>query len=450
MSPSTKALIVFVKPPIAGEVKTRIGATLGYKKAARIYEQLLIYTARLCQQLNGVEVYVFHGNQIDSLDIWGRFHNKVQVEGDLGKKMAHAFEYCFKQGHKKVIGIGSDCISISKDDLTEAFYCLEKCDIVFGPAEDGGYYLIGMSDYEPFLFQNMPWSQPSLLLETLEKCKSECKKVNLLRTLSDIDFEEDLYKHKVALQKFNPSFFSFLDRTKELSISVIIPTLNEESTILKCIQKLSLPDPRINEIIVVDGGSKDQTVKIAKQSTEKAKVIVSNQKGRALQMNLGALNAQGNFLYFVHADTLVPSSYINDIEKQIKKGYITGGFRFKFDSKHPLLKLNAFLTRFPFLICRGGDQTLDLEKRLFDQVDGYKDELTIMEEYDLIQRVRKRGVQFGVIPKSVIVSARKYNENSYWKVQYANFIAFTMYKKGEPEDEIKKKYNKQLNLDRYE
>ena len=204
----------------------------------------------------------------------------------------------------------------------------------------------------------------------------------------------------------------------------------------------------MKEIIVVDGKSEDQTIALAKNTA--AKVIVSPKRGRAQQMNYAAEKAKGNYLYFVHADTKVTNTYLDDIQTQIKKGKKAGCYRFKFDRNHPLLKLNAFMTRFPFLICRGGDQTLFIEKRLFEQLDGFNDELCIMEEYDLLMRLKKRGIPFGIIPKSVIVSARKYEKNGYWKVQYANFRAFNMFKNGKSQEKIKEKYNELLKIERYE
>lgn len=448
MKPSVHALIVFVKPPESGKVKTRLGKTIGFEKAASVYEQLLIYTANICAKLEQTTVYIFHSGKTAPLAIWQEFENELQTDGDLGKKMAHAFQFCFQKGHQKVIGIGSDCISIQHTDIEAAFNKLTNKDIVFGPAQDGGYYLIGMRQYFSFLFQNMPWSQPQLLEKTLDQCHTNEKSVALLQELSDIDYEEDLYAHKKELQTFNPTFFSFLNQNEKLSVSVIIPALNEEKTISACIKALTTNDYRLREIVVVDVKSEDNTAEIASNSM--AKVIISDERSRSKQMNLGAEHAKGNYLYFVHADTKVPQSYLNDIEKKIDSGYESGCYRFKFDSKHPILKINSFMTRFPFLICRGGDQSLFIKKERFEQLGDFKEELSIMEEYDLLLRLKKNKIKFGIMPKSVVVSARKYEKNGYWKVQHANFSAFRMFKKGRSQEEIKKVYNERINIQRYE
>jgi len=448
MNPSTKALIVFVKAPEPKKVKTRLGESIGYKKAAYVYEQLLNYTAQVCEKLDDTDVYIFHDEKISQNIIWEKFNNQLQIKGDLGQKMEHAFGYCFEKGYKKVACIGSDCITIQPKDLENAFFDLENKELVFGPATDGGYYLIGMRNLYPIVFQNMPWSQSNLLLSTLEICKSKGLSVTILRTLSDIDYEDDLLSHKEELKMFNKEFFSFLDDEQEFKLSVIIPAYNEEKTILKCIELLDTTDNRLKEIIVVDGQSSDQTVSLAKKTA--AKVIVSPQKGRAFQMNYGASQSIGNYLYFVHADTQVPASYLDDIQSQKEAKIKVGCYRFKFDTNHTLLKLNAFMTRFPFLICRGGDQTLFIEKKLFDQLDGFDEKHTIMEDYSILQKVKKRKENFRVIPKNVIVSSRKYDENSYWKVQYANYIAYNMFKKGKSQEEIKKKYKQLIKLERYE
>jgi rSAM/selenodomain-associated transferase 1 len=210
MKPFANAVIVFVKPPRSGKVKTRLGRTIGFDLAASVYEQLLRYTAGLCEALEETKVYIFHADFISQSSIWDDFKNNLQIEGDLGEKMADAFRYCFEKGHQKVIGIGSDCITIKEHDLYLAFDQLDEKNTVFGPAEDGGYYLIGMQQYFDFIFQKMPWSSPDLLEKTFEACRFHNKSISLLRELSDIDNAQDLYKHKKELQAFNPEFFAFL------------------------------------------------------------------------------------------------------------------------------------------------------------------------------------------------------------------------------------------------
>ena len=228
-----------------------------------------------------------------------------------------------------------------------------------------------------------------------------------------------------------------------MKISIIIPVKNEEKIIehqLKYILNCISEDV---EIIVVDGGSTDKTLEIAKKYPVLS--FISPKTGRASQMNYGARQAKGSILYFVHIDSTPPKSFVQDILASIKAGYPMGTYRQKFDSNHLLLKINAFFTRFDFDWCRGGDQSFFIKKSLFFEMHGYNEDYVIMEEYEFLNRVRKQN-RLKIIPKYVITSARKYDLNSYWKVMLANFEAFKSFRKGTKSEEIAKNYKKKLNF----
>ncbi|MEO9484773.1 MAG: TIGR04283 family arsenosugar biosynthesis glycosyltransferase [Ekhidna sp.] len=228
-------------------------------------------------------------------------------------------------------------------------------------------------------------------------------------------------------------------------ISVIIPTLNEEERIGSLLKFLtSHPLKNRFEVIVVDGESEDKTAVIAR--TFDVPVYTSDPCSRALQMNKGAKEAKGDVLYFVHADVQLVPSFVNDIIEAVSKGFESGCYRFKFDNpSNPLLHINGFFTRFPFKWCRGGDQTLFITKEAFSRIDGFDERFVIMEDYNLLDRLGQEGLSFKVIAKSIKVSARKYETNSYLKVQAANLKAMKMYKKGESPDLIKKFYTSALD-----
>ena len=229
-----------------------------------------------------------------------------------------------------------------------------------------------------------------------------------------------------------------------MKIAVIIPTYNEEENIGKLIRSLlaNKQEAFIN-IIVSDAGSTDNTIQVAKDAGANVAEI-SPQKGRAMQMNYGASISREEILYFIHADTQVHADFVADINEAIKQHYDMGCYRYKFDSKHPLLKVNGFFTRFPFIWCRGGDQTLFVKRSVFDQLEGYKT-MKIMEEYDFIQRAGQAGFKFKILPKNILVSARKYETNSYLKVLYANYQVMKMWKRGASDDEMASQYKKLLN-----
>jgi rSAM/selenodomain-associated transferase 2 len=227
-------------------------------------------------------------------------------------------------------------------------------------------------------------------------------------------------------------------------ISIIIPVLNEEANIKKLVPYLqNCPGNKNTEIVVVDGGSTDNS--IATAQLLKATVIISGTKGRAAQMNAGAAAAKHPILYFVHADTLPPLSFFEDITSSVTAGFNAGRYQTKFDSKKWLLKFNAFFTRFDWFICYGGDQTLFVTKLLFEKLNGYNSNLLIMEEYDFVTRAKKFS-RYKILNQYTLVSARKYESNPWWRVQLANYKIVKLYKKGVPQKELVEKYRKMLNL----
>ncbi|MEO6190480.1 MAG: TIGR04283 family arsenosugar biosynthesis glycosyltransferase [Saprospiraceae bacterium] len=226
-------------------------------------------------------------------------------------------------------------------------------------------------------------------------------------------------------------------------ISIIIPTLNEEEQLMQLLPYLkNCCIETVTEIIIVDGGSTDNTLNIANQYD--LNVLHSNQKCRATQMNLGALEAQYDILYFIHADSRPPLTFPKDIHNAIQVGYEMGRYRTKFDKSNFLLKINAFFTRFDWFICYGGDQTLFICKSLFEKINGYNEKFLQMEEYDLVTRAKELA-SYRIIPKDAIVSSRKYNHNSWLRVQLANTRVLRLYKKGMPQEELAKLSNKSLS-----
>ena len=226
-----------------------------------------------------------------------------------------------------------------------------------------------------------------------------------------------------------------------MNLSIIIPTFNEAENISRLVGFLHNHSGD-KEIIVSDGGSTDDTLVIAKKAG--ASVVVSPQKGRAGQMNYGASLAKGDVLYFIHADTTPPCSFFKDIEIAIVEGFSFGRYRTAFDSKKIILNINAFFTRFDLFECYGGDQTMFISQKLFNEIGGFDASMKIMEDYDLVSRAKKLG-RYKIIQKAALISARKYDTNSWWKVQTANYTIIKMYKKGASQNEMVERYKKLLD-----
>ena len=227
-----------------------------------------------------------------------------------------------------------------------------------------------------------------------------------------------------------------------MQISVIIPTWNESVRIGPLVEFIfQHGSDLIADVVVVDGSSSDNTA--AQAQAAGASVIVCPERSRAIQMNVGANQATADILYFIHADVQLITSFATDIVNSVLEGYTCGCYRYVFDSTNPMLRINGYCTRFDGIMCRGGDQTLFVTKRAFDDLEGFDAFFSIMEDYDFIQRLRKK-YRFKIIPKNVIVSARKYETNSWLRVQLANLSVFIMFFHGQHPDKMKKFYKRIL------
>lgn len=221
-----------------------------------------------------------------------------------------------------------------------------------------------------------------------------------------------------------------------MTLSIIIPVLNEEENLKVLLPYLKKNAFDANEIIVVDGGSQDATSLIAQN--EKAKIIASD-KGRAKQMNAGAKVATGEILYFLHADTFPPKGYDTLIKEVVNAGKSAGCFRMKFDSHHWWLRLAGWFTRFNWKICRGGDQSLFITKSLFEKIGAYDENYLIYEDNVLIAELYNRNT-FTVLQKAVITSARRYEEKGVWRLQYHFWRIHLMKRLGHSPDRLYEYY----------
>ena len=200
------------------------------------------------------------------------------------------------------------------------------------------------------------------------------------------------------------------------TISIIIPVLNEAnhiSGLLEYLQSEAHPK-NLKEIIVVDGGSTDTTLELAKA---KGAIVTCSDKGRAKQMNKGAKLAKGSVLYFLHADTYPPKHY-DQLILQAMNGQISSGcFRMKFNTNKWFLHFFAWFSRINHKLCRGGDQSLFVLKELFRKTNGFNEDYIIYEDSEFIGRLYKNG-KFKVLPQHVMTSARKYEQNGTIRLQY--------------------------------
>ena len=184
------ALIIFARKPVLGKVKTRLAATIGNAKALEIYKKLLDHTRAEATKAN-CEVFVFL-TETDEEKFWEGFTCQLQNGENLGEKMEHAFNMILNKGYKECIIVGSDCPGLNVEIIDSAFENLRLKEIIIGPAEDGGYYLLGIKKMYSSLFRNKNWSTESVFLDTLLDIKKLGLSYHTMPILNDVDEEKDI------------------------------------------------------------------------------------------------------------------------------------------------------------------------------------------------------------------------------------------------------------------
>ncbi|CAM4174769.1 TIGR04283 family arsenosugar biosynthesis glycosyltransferase [Gillisia limnaea] len=226
-------------------------------------------------------------------------------------------------------------------------------------------------------------------------------------------------------------------------ISIIIPVLNEEAQILKLLTLLGEHSSKfIHETIVVDGGSSDRTAQLVEEKSQV--ILINSEKGRARQMNAGAKIATGKILYFLHADSVPPKDFDLFITEEYRNLNKAGCFCMKFDKDHWLLNLMGWFTKINHKACRGGDQSLFVEKQLFDEIGGFDESFIVYEDNDLIEKLYRKN-QFVVIKQWLTTSARRYEEYGVWKVNYLFFRIHLKKWFGAGPEELHSYYQQKIN-----
>ena len=416
-------MIVFIRYPEPGKSKTRLIPALGPRQAADLHRKMTEYTLswarRWEERFSGSLQVQFTGSGEEPFLEWlgSDLSYRPQSEGDLGERMHEAFRRAFQERMEKAVIVGTDCPGLNEDLCRKAFEELDRNEVVLGPAKDGGYYLIGLRRPIKDLFREIPWGTGEVLAKTRGIAQNLGIRVFLLEPLEDVDRPEDVpVWEKFSSTPSLPSPF----------ISIIIPALNEEENIEACLA--SCENSPHAEKIVVDGGSLDRTAAIARSLG--ARVIFSP-RGRGRQMNLGAREAAGDFLLFLHADTRLPEGFADCIgEVLLRPGIVAGAFLFSLDARSPGLSLIEKIAnwRSRRLQLPYGDQAIFLKKGTFEEMGGYP-EMPILEDYELIRRLKKQGRVF-TAPLPALTSARRWREVGLWKTTLLNQMIVLAYHLG--------------------
>lgn len=400
-------MIVFGRYPRPGRVKTRLIPLLGPLGAADLQRRL---TERIIDTLLSAGYKVRFDYDGDDRRQVRRWLDRPDLDivpqngGDLGRRMAASLDSALARGFGRVVLVGTDLPDITADHIRRAFQALDDHDLVLGPSTDGGYWLVGAR--KPVaVFDRMPWGTDGVLARTLDTARQQGLKTTLLDPLSDIDTPDDLKAWRPRWNWQNPY------------LSVVLPVLNEAERIESAISQVQSAH---TQIIVVDGGSRDRTVEMAREQGAR---VISCPTGRAAQQNLGARHATGHVLLFLHADTRLPQEFGTQLfETLLGPDVVLGAFRFKTDLQTPVMRLiekaaNIRSTRFhlPY-----GDQAFFMRRSDFFRIGGFPN-VPIAEDLLLARRLAHIG-RIETASGHAVTSARRWRSLGIGRTTLINHL----------------------------
>jgi uncharacterized protein len=425
-------LIIFTRYPEPGQTKTRLIPLLGEGGAAALHRGMTTHIAEESKSLMktrplAVEIRYDGGSERLMRDWLGPdYAYRHQGGGELGQRMFFAFGEAFSEGMDRVVLVGTDIPGLNATIIETAMEELLGHDLVLGPANDGGYYLIGCSrPPNRVLFTGIPWGTATVLASTLQIAKEHGLSAALVETLNDVDRPEDVELLGQSGNAITSKEHAELTARMPGRISIIIPTLDEESCLGDCLSSImAIQDV---EVVIVDGGSTDKTVEMAKGYGVK---VLRGPKGRALQMNLGATHASGDILVFLHADTRLPKCWADHVRHELDRPNTSAGaFGLRIEGSLPglrfiekLANLRSTKLQIPY-----GDQAIFIKAELFRRIGGFKD-LPVMEDFELVQRLKRIG-RIRIAPVAAHTSSRRWEKQGVWlttAIHQAIIIAYVL------------------------
>ncbi|MHB9082052.1 MAG: TIGR04283 family arsenosugar biosynthesis glycosyltransferase [Pirellulaceae bacterium] len=428
----TQRLIIFTRYPEPHKTKRRLIPALGPARAANLQREMTRHTLRwarelMCRRNLSVEVHYEGGDEERMEACFGAgWVYRPQEHGDLGHRMSCAFRAALRGGMQESMIVGSDCPGLTADLAQSGFDALRDHDVVLGPAVDGGYYLIGLRGEAPQLFEAIPWGTGDVLQRTLEITARLGLSVAQLVPLRDVDRPEDLDVWNAARQPL-----------EDEAISVVIPTLNESAVLAETLRRLQ--GVAKLETIVVDASSEDETTRLAVSCGAR---VIPAARCRAKQMNAGAAVASGSLLLFLHADTRLPEGFEVHLRDTLgQAGVVAGAFELGIDAASRSLQMIETVAnlRARYLHMPYGDQGLFVRADVFRSVGGFP-ELPIMEDFELVRRLRRRG-RVVIARARVATSPRRWQRLGPWRVTWMNQLIVLGYYLGVSPDRLAKWYH---------
>jgi rSAM/selenodomain-associated transferase 2/rSAM/selenodomain-associated transferase 1 len=410
-------LVIFCRRPALGVGKQRIAASLGKHAALQAAEHLLDCAIEDGTAWDG-PVVIAPAEPQDALWAANRMPEAAimpQTAGNLGQRIQNVYSEIAGAGGRKALFIGSDAPDLTAAELREAAESLHDHDVVLIPAYDGGVTLLGSRIAWPEL-RNLGWETDQLCTDLLAACNTAGLTVKVMATGHDTDTYEDLLAagqrltndRRVSRHRLVDWIDTLADHS--LSISIIIPLLNDQLALQTQLQRLELLEPPANEIIVVDGGNNEESRSICQQ--HKVQYLIS-EPNRGKQLLAGSQNTAGDILWFLHVDCIAPDCAVASIRTHLQAGMDSGYFRFRFAGKptwyKQLLQFSINLrARYgtPY-----GDQGLFVRRTSYEKANGHAP-TPLFEEVPLVKQLRQGG-KFRPVADCLQISPRRWERDGW-------------------------------------
>lgn len=410
-----EAIILFTRVPYPGKTKTRLMPIYSPRECAEIHTCFLRDIYQQCVE-TGRQVFVCYTDLGQEkllhkiLPEITKDQMMLQCGVDLGARMGYVMQRVLDFEYDSVVLLGSDVPEIKAEQIGRAFHALDMSDVVFIPTMDKGYCLVGMKKYIPETFQDQTYGSGAVLENAVDAINKAGYSVTVQKPVYDIDTPVDVLELRGRLRYLHKN------RTRRYlaanpKISVIIPVYNESSTIETLQRELKkLPNC---EIIFVDGGSKDDTVAKINHKYH----VLTCEKGRAAQMNLGAMKSHGDILFFLHADSELPKNAVKEI-REVMKNCRWGCFGIAYHERNFFLWTCQVISnhRIKDRKIVFGDQGIFIDRQLFFEAGMYP-ELPIMEDYQFSLTMKEMNERIGKTKHHIYTSSRRFKGNTFDKLR---------------------------------
>ncbi len=414
---TSRALVIFARDPKPGQVKTRLAKHLGPQAACDLYEKLLRYTLGIAYDFQKRRPKTHVCVALTPSDRRDSFRSRFDLpwpvlaqEGHhLGQRMAQAFQSLFRQGHEAVLLIGSDLANITVKDLEDAFMLLEHRKTVLGPAEDGGFYAVGLRRPCPEAFSSPQWGTPDVFQRTLNILQRQGLTPALLPIRHDVDRMEDLPRvlHNHVLTH---------------SVSAVVPTVIDSERLQPWIQRIrKLLWPGDELCVVLGCAQPGPPLKCLRDGV----LWLNSPLGRGRQLNLGARHTQGDVLWFLHDDCHPSFTAAYQVRKiLLNPKFSLGCFRLAFDPTNRSLRAIAAWANWRTLLFRlpYGDQGFFCRRKTFEAVGGFAQPF-LMEDVDFARACRRHGPLL-LLRDVLHTSSRRYLRQGILKTSMKNHLTF--------------------------